>query len=189
VEDDLAVHRRLKNASLRLQLLAQEGGVGQVAVVRDGNLALRAIDRQRLRVLDARRARGRITRVSDRNGADQVMQHRTGENLRHQSHAAMDPELLSGRAGDNARALLTAMLEGVEAVVRQFGGVGMTVNAEDTAIMFRIQWLLHVTNGDLGPESRKRKGILPAPPGPAPCWGLAARPLREDDVLIHLNLP
>ena len=45
---------------------------------------------------------------------------------------------LSAVAGDDARAFLAAMLQGVEAVVGQFGGIRMAENAEDTAIMFWI---------------------------------------------------
>jgi hypothetical protein len=41
-------------------------------------------------------------------------------------------------AGDDAGAFLAAVLEGVEAVVRQIGGVGMAVNAEHAAVMFWI---------------------------------------------------
>ena len=41
-------------------------------------------------------------------------------------------------AGDDAGAFLAAMLQGVKAVVSQFGGVGMAENAEDAAIMFWI---------------------------------------------------
>jgi hypothetical protein len=50
------------------------------------------------------------------------------------------PELLSVR-GYNARTLLAAMLERIKAVVREFGGVGMSINAEDATIMFGI--MLH----------------------------------------------
>jgi hypothetical protein len=45
-------------------------------------------------------------------------------------------------AGDNPGAFLSAMLEGVKTVVRQFRGIRMTENAEHTAIMFGVI-LLH----------------------------------------------
>ena len=56
--------------------------------------------------------------------------------------------LSSGRVRCIAGLLLTcgilaAMLQRVESVVRQFGGVRMTENAEDTAIMFGV--ILHTT--------------------------------------------
>jgi hypothetical protein len=40
--------------------------------------------------------------------------------------------------GDDAGALLAAMLQRVKAVVGEFGGVRMTENAEHTAIMFGV---------------------------------------------------
>jgi len=43
----------------------------------------------------------------------------------------------------NTRALLSAMLQRVKAVVRQFRGIWMAVNAEDAAIVFGIMLLLH----------------------------------------------
>jgi len=63
------------------------------------------------------------------------------EDLRDQPHAFVRVELLPVR-GDDSGALLAAMLESVKAIVRQFGGVRMPVNAEDSAIMFGV--LLHL---------------------------------------------
>jgi hypothetical protein len=45
-------------------------------------------------------------------------------------------------AGDDAGAFLSAMLQGVKTVVRQFRGIRVTENAEHTAIMFGVI-LLH----------------------------------------------
>ena len=39
---------------------------------------------------------------------------------------------------DDARAFLSAMLQGVKAIISQLGGVGVAINAEDTAIMFGV---------------------------------------------------
>jgi hypothetical protein len=39
----------------------------------------------------------------------------------------------------NARALLPAMLQRIQAIVREFRRVGMPINAEDSAIMFGIE--------------------------------------------------
>jgi hypothetical protein len=52
-------------------------------------------------------------------------------------------EKFSVVAGDNARALLSAMLERVKAVEGKFGGIRMAENAEHAAIMFGIILLLH----------------------------------------------
>ena len=48
-------------------------------------------------------------------------------------------------AGHNAGALLAAMLQRVEAVVGQLGGIRMTENAEHTAVMFGVS--LHRARG------------------------------------------
>ena len=65
VEDDLAVHRGLENRTLLFQLGPQAGGVGEVAVVTDGDLAAGAVHDQRLGVLDVRAAGGRVADVTD----------------------------------------------------------------------------------------------------------------------------
>ena len=92
---------------------------------------------ERLRIPEVARASRRIARVADCHVADQIVQDRAGENLGHEAHALVLAELLAV-AGDDARALLAAVLQGVEAVVGEFGGVGMAVNAKDAAIMFGI---------------------------------------------------
>src|SRR4051812_36583321 len=45
-------------------------------------------------------------------------------------------------AGDDAGAFLAAMLQGIQAVVCEFSGVGMAINAEHTAVVFWI--VVHV---------------------------------------------
>ena len=97
------------------------------------------------------------------------MQHVPIENLRHQPHPFMGVELPAVRR-DDARAFLPAVLEGVEAVIGQFRGVGMAVNAEDAAIVFwvvihqpvllevnalPVQW--HSTTGHVAPPLRNSK--------------------------------
>src|SRR4051812_5490008 len=54
----------------------------------------------------------------------------------------MGAELFSVRSHDPS-AFLSPVLQRVEAVVREFGGIGMPINTENTAIMFGI--LLHFT--------------------------------------------
>ena len=41
----------------------------------------------------------------------------------------------------DSRTLLTSMLQRVKAVIGEFGGIGVTKNAKDTAIMFGV--MLH----------------------------------------------
>src|SRR5260370_24610958 len=78
--------------------------------------------------------------MAHRDRAHQLMENLAGEDLRNQPHAAMRAESPAvGR--DDAGALLPAMLQRVKAVVSQLRGIRMAVNAEDTAVMFRI--ILH----------------------------------------------
>ena len=139
-DDDFAVHGGLKNQPAAFQRVAELGGVRQIAIVGDGDLAAHAIHRERLRVADVRRAGGGIARVADGHVADQVMENFRVENLRHQTHAVV-LEKFSIVAGDDAGAFLAAMLQRVETVVGELGGIGMTKNAEHAAIMFGI--ILH----------------------------------------------
>ena len=92
---------------------------------------------ERLGVAQVRRAGGGIAGVADGHLADQVVQDVAVEDLRHQAHALVRAKL-PAVGGDDAGALLAAMLQGVEAVVGQLRGVRMAVNAEDAAIMFGI---------------------------------------------------
>ena len=80
--------------------------------------------------------------MADGQVADEVVQDFGIENLRHEAHAVM-LEKFSFVAGDNAGALLSAVLERVKAVVGEFGGIRMTENAEHATIMFGIVLLLH----------------------------------------------
>jgi hypothetical protein len=52
-------------------------------------------------------------------------------------------EKFSFVAGDDPGAFLAAMLQSVEAVVGEFGGIGMSKNAEYATIMFGVILLLH----------------------------------------------
>ena len=74
VQNDFAVHGGLEDRARGFEFVAQLGGVGQVAVVRDGDLAARAIHGERLGVAQVRRAGGGIARVADGHVADQVVQ-------------------------------------------------------------------------------------------------------------------
>ena len=137
VEDDFAIDGGLEDRSPALQFLAELNGVDQIAVVRDGDLAARAVDGQRLGVAQVRRAGRRIAGVSHGHGTNETVQDLAVENLRDQAHALVRPEL-PAVATDDAGALLPAMLQSVETVVGQLRGIRVPVNAEDTTIVFWI---------------------------------------------------
>jgi len=146
-DDDLAVHGGLENEAAAFELVAERGGVGQVAIVRDGDLAARTIHRERLGVAEIGRAGRGIARVADGHFADEVVQDfRVVKNLRHEAHAVVLEEFAIV-AGDNAGALLPAMLQGEEAVVGENGGVRVAENGENAALMGRFV-VLHAGQGE-----------------------------------------
>ena len=83
------------------------------------------------------------------------------ENLRNQSHPPVDVELRAV-GGDDTGAFLAAVLEGVEAVISQFGSVGMAENTEDAAIMFGI--VVHLLHRVLTTSARRN-----------PAWDFSSR--------------
>ena len=65
VQQHFGVARRLENRALRDQHVAQLLRVDQVAVVPDGDLAVRAVDQDRLRVLEPALAGRGVAHVAD----------------------------------------------------------------------------------------------------------------------------
>src|SRR5258708_35184167 len=116
--------------------------------MRYGDWAAVRVGCEGLSIGKVRGAGGGIARMADGNFSFQVVKNLAFEHLRDQTHAPMVVELLAIRR-DNAGALLSAMLQGVEAVVCQFSGIGMPVNAEHSTIMFGI--MLH-QNKKIAPD-------------------------------------
>jgi hypothetical protein len=71
---------------------------------------------------------------------NQIVQDVSAKNLRDQAHPFVTAELFAIGC-NNAGAFLPAVLERIQTVVREFGGVWMPVNAEHATIMFGI--MLH----------------------------------------------
>ena len=126
------------------EFLAQRSGVGEVAVVGDGNLTARTIHRERLRVADVGTSGSGIARVADGDVPHQFVQHFAFENLRHEAHPFVLAKLRAV-VGNNAGAFLSAMLQRVQPVIRQLGSIGMAVDAEHAAVMFGVfLFLVHL---------------------------------------------
>ena len=90
MRDDFAVGCGLEDGTFSLELVAQDGGIDQIAVVRHGDLSAEAIDHERLRVFQRARAGRRITRMSESARALQTFQLLRAEYLRNQAHVAME---------------------------------------------------------------------------------------------------
>src|SRR6266481_5221650 len=106
--------------------------------MRNSHLAAHAIDYERLRVLDRAGAGCRVTGVSKRACALQPCQFVLAKDLRHQTHVLVH-EKAGPRpiAGDDSGALLSAMLQRKQTVIRQHRGVRMTEHAEKPALVLR----------------------------------------------------
>jgi hypothetical protein len=108
--------------------------VDEVAVVAESDFAVGAGDAERLGVLQAARAGGRIPIVADGYLAAEVTEVLFIEDLGDEAHAEVAVELMTVGC-DNPRALLASVLERVQAVeghsCRVFIG---SVDAEDAAI-------------------------------------------------------
>ena len=65
MQDDFGVAARLEDRAVADELVAQLARVDEVAVVGDGDLAVGAVDQERLRVLELALAGGRVARVAD----------------------------------------------------------------------------------------------------------------------------
>ena len=75
-----------------LEFLAELGGVDEIAVVRDRDLAAACVHDERLRVFDRARSGRRISHVADGSGACDALKSFRRENLGHEAHALVDCE-------------------------------------------------------------------------------------------------
>ena len=140
VQDDFGVAAGLKDRAVAHELVAQLEGVDEVAVVAHGDLAVRAVDEEWLRVLELALARGRVACVPDRDVTGKRLQRLFVERLGDLPHRARDAKLLAV-GGGNAGALLAAMLERVEAKVGEVGGLGMSEDSKNTTLVFKWHFL------------------------------------------------
>src|SRR5487761_1585041 len=137
MHDHFAVARRLEDRALMFQAAAQIQRVGQVAIVRQRQLAFIAIGNERLGVHQCGVARGGIARVADRHRARQARNHVRREKFLHQAHALFDAQLRAVGRGD-ARRFLPAMLQRVEAKIGELRSLFVAENAEDAALVVKV---------------------------------------------------
>src|SRR5439155_14848790 len=129
--DHLGVGGRGELSALGAQLLAQLGGVRQVAVVPQRDGAGGPVLDEWLGVRPLGRAGGRVARVPDRDVAVQAPELLLGEDLRDEAHVAQDGEVAAIGDGDSGR-LLASVLERKEAEVGDASDIATRrANAED----------------------------------------------------------
>ena len=119
--------------ALALHALADLARVDDVAVVAQRQLALDALQQQRLGVAGAGGAGGRVARVPDGGDAVQGAQRTLVEDLRDEAHAGAQPQP-GAVTGADAGALLAAVLQRVEAIEGEAGDIEIgRENAEHAA--------------------------------------------------------
>ena len=123
MDDDLGVAVGLEDRALADERVAQLAGVHQVAVVADRELTVHAVDDDRLRVRELALAGGRVAHVADGEIARQARERLRVERLVDVPHRLAVTDLDAVGRGD-ARALLSAMLQRVQAEVGEVRGLG-----------------------------------------------------------------
>ena len=101
--------------------LAQLPGVHQVAVVGQGKGALLGVEHHRLGIAGLAAAGGGVAVVADGQVAGEALEHVLVEHLAHQAHVLVEAHLVGRIEHGNARRLLAAVLQGVEAEVGEVG--------------------------------------------------------------------
>ena len=137
LHDDLGVRGGLEVGAIALQARAHIAQVHQVAVVRNGDQALGGLHANGLRVQQRGVACRRVARVADGHRPGQLAQHVVGEDLRDQAHALDVGQVQSVGRGD-ARRLLPAMLQRIEAEIGLARGIGMAVDGDDAALFAQL---------------------------------------------------
>ena len=125
VHHDFAVHARREDGPVGLELAAQLHGVGEVAVVGQRDVPATEAHEHRLRVLDGAGARRGVARVADGGAAMQAGDALVVESVGDEAHLAHGLRRAVIVHGDNAGRLLSAMLQRVQAEVRDVRRVRM----------------------------------------------------------------
>jgi len=111
MDDRLGVHGRREDGATVFEIAPQFDGVGQIAVVGERDVAPAHPRENRLCILDRRGSGRTVPRVTDRNRSTQRLHLTVAESLRDQPHRAADARMPCLVDGDDARRLLTAMLQ------------------------------------------------------------------------------
>ncbi len=124
VDEDFRVAARRENGAIANELGANLVGVHDVAVVRDRQWTRVVVHEVRLGVGEHGAAGGRIPGVSDRDVAGETRKGRLIEAIGNESHHPVDPGPISLVDRDDARTLLAAVLQRIEAEVGHSRSIG-----------------------------------------------------------------
>src|SRR5260370_26184085 len=128
MDDDFGVAVGLENRAAMLELAAPLGGVGEGAVVAEGDFALVAVDHDGLGVEKSFVACGGVARVAYRKAAGELRDHARLENFFDFAHGAGHVQVFAV-ARDHAGGFLAAMLQRVKTQIHEGRGVRGTRDA------------------------------------------------------------
>ena len=137
VQEQLGIGGALEDRALRLQGGAQLLRVDEVAVVRHRDRPGRALEHERLGVLDERLAGRGIARVADRCFARHAGERRGVEVVGDQPHGLVDLDLAGLERGDACR-LLPAVLQSVDAQVGDVRRLRVAEDAEHATFVVEL---------------------------------------------------
>ena len=137
VGQNLAVRRGLEQTALVFEVGAQPGRIHDIAVVRQREVARIVAEQKRLHVLDAAASRCGIAHMTDGHVAPERAERFLLEDLRNEPFALDAAENSVVHAHD-AGSLLSAVLQGMQAVVGERGGVRHPVDAEHPALLVQF---------------------------------------------------
>src|SRR6476660_600147 len=95
------------------------------------------MDGERLNVLEVLASVGRVAIVADGHRSCEVLEGLIVENVRDQSHALMQVEMIAV-PGDDAGRFLSAVLQRIKSEIRQIGRFLVAVDAEDGTLVVKL---------------------------------------------------
>src|SRR5581483_4456825 len=136
--DDFSIGRGLEQRAALHQLAADGIGIGEIAVMPDREAAEGKLGEERLDIAQNGVAGGRVPDMADRGMTTQLLDDRLlVEAVGDMAEIAMGMEALAVE-GDDARRLLPAMLERMEAEHGMGGNFLDTIDANDAALFLEM---------------------------------------------------
>ena len=135
VDDDFGIAGGIEDVAPLLIFVFEFGGVDEIAVVGDGDLAADVFFEDGLGVAFAIGAGGGVADVSDGDVAGEFAEDVFFEDVGDKTEAGVGVDDIAVGGGD-AGGFLATVLEGVETVVAAFDGVSGSGDAEDSALFF-----------------------------------------------------
>ena len=137
VHDHFSIAVGLKNRTLAVQPLPDILRIHQIAIVRQRHHAFVRLHHDGLGVEQRGIARRRITRVANGQRAAQLGQNAFLKNIGDQAHGFVHVQS-HAVGGDNARRLLAAMLQSVQAEVGELLGLRMGIDGHHPAFVAKF---------------------------------------------------